>query len=165
MIDSYKWLPPSLKEYYRNVPVPAPESLPWTPLSKPLSQCRVALLTSAAVYVKGAEPPFDTEREKREGMWGDPSYRTIPRSLAQDQVGACHLHINNDDLLRDVNIVLPVHRLLEMEAAGEIGSLAPTSYSFMGFQLDTTEWQQRYGPEVARRLKDEEVDAVLLTPA
>lgn len=165
MIDSFKWLPPSLKEYYRNIPIPPPESLPWTPLAKPLAQCRVALLTSAGIYVKGAEPPFDMERERQEGTWGDPSFRTIPRSVRQDDIGACHLHISNDDILRDADIVLPVHRLLEMEVAGEIGSLAPTSYSFMGFQLDTGEWQQRYGPEVARRMKDEEVDAVLLTPA
>lgn len=165
MIDSFKWLPPSLKEYYRNIAVPEPEGMPWTSLRKPLRECRFALLTSGAVYVKGVEPPFDTEREKREGFWGDPSYRRVPRSIRQEDIGASHLHINNDDILRDVNVVLPVHRFLELEAAGEIGSLAPTSYSFMGFQLDTTEWRERYGPEVAGRMKQEDVDAALLTPA
>ncbi len=64
-----------------------------------------------------------------------------------------------------MNIVLPLDRFRELEAAGEIGSLAPTHYSFMGFQTDTTEWQQRYAPEVGERLRREEVDAVFLTPA
>ena len=75
-----------------------------------------------------------------------------------------HLHINNEDLDRDVNIALPVHRMLELEAAGEIGALAQTNYSFMGYQPDTTEWRENYAPEVARRMKAEQVDAVLLTP-
>ena len=87
-----------------------------------------------------------------------------PRDLRQEQVQAGHLHINNDDILQDVDVALPIHRLLELEAAGEIGSLAPTNYSFMGYQPDTTEWRERYAPEAARRMKDEAVDAVLLTP-
>jgi len=63
-----------------------------------------------------------------------------------------------------MNIALPVHRFLELEAAGEIGSLAPTSYSLMGFQQNTDEWENHYGPEVAARMKEEGVDAVILTP-
>jgi len=35
----------------------------------------------------------------------------------------------------------------------------------MGYQPNTSEWRERYGPEVAGLLKDEAVDAVLLTPA
>jgi hypothetical protein len=51
-----------------------------------------------------------------------------------------------------------------MEAAGKIGSLAPSSYSFMGYQPDNSEWEKRYAPEVARRMKEEGVDAAFLTP-
>ena len=75
-----------------------------------------------------------------------------------------HLHINAADLLADVNIVLPVQRFLELEAAGKIGSLAPSHYSFMGYQPDNSEWEKRYAPEVAARMKDEGVDAAFLTP-
>ena len=32
----------------------------------------------------------------------------------------------------DINCVFPMQRLLEMEAEGVIGELAPTAYSFMG---------------------------------
>ncbi len=68
-------------------------------------------------------------------------------------------------MLIDMNIVLPVHRLLELESEGVIGSLAPTSYSFMGYQPNTTEWRERYGPAAASQMKEEGVDAVLLTPS
>ncbi len=70
-----------------------------------------------------------------------------------------------EDIEADLNIVLPVQRFLELEAEGAIGSLAPTSYSFMGYQMNNSEWRQKYGPEVAGLMKDEAVDAVLLTPA
>ena len=64
-----------------------------------------------------------------------------------------------------MNIQLPVHRFLELEAEGRIGSLAETNLSFMGYQPNTKEWREKYGPEAAGLMKEEEVDAVLLTPA
>ena len=57
-----------------------------------------------------------------------------------------------------------MHRFLELEQAGEIGSLAPTSYSVMGFQQSQDEWRERYGPEIANRMKEEGVDVAFLTP-
>ena len=163
-IDSFKFLPGSIAAYYRNLPVQREEPVPFTPLAKPLSASRFALVTTAGIHRKGTEPPFDTEREKREPFWGDPTFRRIPRDVRQEEIGASHLHTNNRDVLLDVNIALPVHRFAEMEAEGAIGSLAPTSYSFMGYQMNTTEWRERYAPEAAALMKGEGVDAVLLTP-
>ena len=163
-VDSYKWLPPSLKGYFQNMPVPAAESLPWAPLGKPLSEAKIALVTTAGINVRGLEPPFDYEREQKEPMWGDPTYRRIPRDVRQEQIQTGHLHINNDDIAQDVNVALPLQRMIELEGEGVIGSLAETNYSFMGYQPDTREWREHYGPEVAQKLKDERVDGVLLTP-
>ncbi len=164
-VDSFKYLPRSIAAYYQTLVVQKANPIPWAPLSKPLAQCRVALVTTAGIYVKDSDAPFDAEREQREPMWGDPSYRRIPRDVRQEQIGASHLHLNHRDMLADVNTVLPVHRFAELEAEGVIGSLAQTNYSFMGYQPDTTEWRDHYGPEVAGLMKDEAVDAVLLAPA
>ena len=60
-----------------------------------------------------------------------------------------HLHVNTADMEADINIALPIHRFLELEAAGEIGSLAPTSYSLMGYQESSDEWRDVLGPEIA----------------
>ena len=163
-VDSYKWLPGSLANYYRGLALQKADPVPWTPLAKPIEECRFALVTTAGLYVKGKDPPFDLEREKQNPFWGDPSYRAIPREVRQEEIGAAHLHINTADLLADMNIALPVQRFLELEAAGEIGSLADGHYSFMGFQQSTAEWEQRYAPEMAARMKEEGVDAALLTP-
>jgi D-proline reductase (dithiol) PrdB len=163
-VDSYKWLPPSLKTYFANMAIPAPDGVPWATFDKPLAEARIALVTTAGINVRDMEPPFDYDREWDHPMWGDPTYRTLPRDLRQEQVQTGHLHINNDDLDADVNIGLPVHRMLELESGGVIGSLASRNFSFMGYQPDTTEWRERYAPEVAAKLQEDAVDGVLLTP-
>jgi D-proline reductase (dithiol) PrdB len=164
-VDSFKYLPRSIAAYYQTLVVQKADPIPWKPLAKPLNECRIAAVTTAGIYNKDSDPPFDAEREKREPMWGDPTYRRIRRDVRPEQIGASHLHLNNRDMLADFNTVLPLHRLAELEKEGVIGSLAATNYSFMGYQPNTTEWRERYGPEVARLLKDEAVDAVLQAPA
>ncbi len=163
-VDSYRWLPPALKRYFETRPYEPYDQVPWTPLRVPLSAATVALVTTAGINVRGVEPPFDYEREKREPHWGDPTFRTLPRDLAQAQVQTGHLHVNNDDLERDVNVAFPLTRVAELEAAGAVGRLAARNYSFMGFQEDLGPWRETSGPEVARRLVADGVHAVLLTP-
>ncbi len=163
--DSFKWLPRSIAAYYQAMQVPEPEEIPWTPLRRPIEQCRFALVTTAGLYIKGEQPSFDLDRERREPFWGDPTYRAIPSDVRQEQIGVAHLHINTEDIQQDVNIVLPVHRFQELAQAGEVGSLAHHHYSLMGYQQDNREWRKRYGPEVAQRMVEEEVDVALLTPA
>ncbi len=169
-VDDYKYLPRSFIAGYEQ-PVPRADPVPFTPLRTPVRSARIALVTTAGIWDTATHPPFDYEREQREPLWGDPSYRVLPSDIRQEQVGAGHLHLNNDDLLADVNIVLPIHRLRELVAAGDVGSMADRHYSFMGFQGrgpdgggDTREWEQQYGPEVATQLRADGVDGVVLTP-
>jgi len=51
-----------------------------------------------------------------------------------------------------------------MHAAGRIGELATTFYSFMGAQRDITNIKTQTAPEVAELLVQDRVDVVLLTP-
>ena len=163
-VDSFKWLPRSIAGYYRTMEVPEPDGVPWSPLEKPVEQCRFALVTTAGIYVKDDQPSFDMERERREPTWGDPTYRAIPADVHQEQIGAAHLHINTEDILADMNVALPAQRFRELIASGEVGALAGHHYSFMGYQMNTDEWRDRYGPEVAQRMVAEGVDAAFLTP-
>ncbi len=122
------------------------------------------MLTTAGIYLKGEQPSFDLDRERREPFWGDPTYRAIPADVSQDQIDVAHLHINTEDILADINVALPIGRFQELVQAGEVGALADQQYSVMGYQPNTDEWQERTGPQVARRLRDEGVDAAFLTP-
>ncbi len=163
-VDSFKWLPRSIAGYYQAMQMPDLGEIPWTPLEKPINQARFALVTSAGVYLKGKQEPFDLAGERKNPLWGDPTYRAIPSDVQQDQIGVAHLHINSEDIEQDINIVLPVQRFQELATASEIGSLASQHYSFMGYQANDDEWRERYGPEVAQRMIEEEVDAALITP-
>ncbi len=164
-VDSYKYLPRSMKTMYESTPV-AEEPFAWTPLQKPLNKCTVALMTSAGIYLKDSQEGFDEEREWEHPEWGDPTYRVIPSDVRQEQIACSHLHINHDDLLEDVNVVLPIRAFGQLEAEGRIGALSPEHYSFMGYQDRRLEdWRNVQGPELAARLKERAVDVLLLAPA
>ncbi len=167
-VDSFKYLPRLISEFYKSSQREPKYPIPWTPLTRPISQSKFGLITSGGLFHKGLEHPFDMKREKHEPTWGDPTYRNIPSNIKQSDVGASHLHINTQDVLDDINILLPIGRFKELEKDGLIGGLAQTAYSFMGYQgfpPDTSKWEEVYGPEVAERFKEEEVDCVFLTPA
>jgi hypothetical protein len=135
----------------------------WTPLAKPLSEAKVALISSAAVALK-SDQPFDQEGERRNPWWGDPSYRVIPRGTNTGDIRLYHLHVDTSLGERDLDCVLPLTRLEELAETGEIGAVAPSHYSFMGYILDEEELLRDTVPEIIARLKSEAVDAVILVP-
>lgn len=161
-VDSFKYVPflvrKLLQAWYPAEPV---RDIPWTPLPRPLAQCRVALISSAGVAVPG-DAPFDQQGERERPWWGDPSFRRIPRDARE--VRCYHLHINGRHVEQDMNCALPLQRLLELEQEGRIGSVAPTHYAFMGYILDPTELLEQSVPAMVQGLRDEEVDVVLLVP-
>ena len=134
---------------------------PWTPFTKPLASCTVALVTTAGIHLKTDEP-FDMADKD-----GDPSFRVIPRETVLDQLCITHDYYDHRDADKDLNIVLPLTRLDELAHEGVISAVAPFHYSFMG-HIDGRHISQLLSvtaPEVAERLKREKVDAVVLTPA
>jgi D-proline reductase (dithiol) PrdB len=164
-IDSYKFLPRSFRAGFEGLPLMA-ETPVWAPMPVPAREATVALLTSAGLYLEDRQPPFDEKREKANPLWGDPTYRVIPRGTKQEEIAASHLHLNTRDFYIDFNVALPIHRFAELEAEDRIGRLAEENFSFMGFQeRSCDEWRQTYGPEVAKRLKDAGVHALILAPA
>jgi D-proline reductase (dithiol) PrdB len=167
-VDSFKYLSRLISRYYRLTSVEAELPIPWSPLTRPLNQSRFGLVTSGGLYHTGHEPPFDLERERREPAWGDPSFRTLPTDMDPAEVGVSHFHIYQEDVLEDMNILLPIQRFHELAEQGQIGGLARHAYSFMGYQgfpADLTGWGEVYGPQVAEKLLAEEVDCVLLSTA
>jgi D-proline reductase (dithiol) PrdB len=137
--------------------------IPWAPLRKPLGESRVALISSAGVALK-TDRPFDEEGERRNPWWSDPSYRVIPRGTLTEDVHLHHLHIERSFGESDLDCVMPLTRLEELAAAGEIGEVAPSHYSFMGYLLRPQEFLAKAVPAIIQRLKAEAVDAVLLVP-
>lgn len=97
-------------------------------------------------------------------MWGDPSYRRISVTATPADIDVNHLHVNTGYIKKDINVALPINRFQELAADGTIGALAPTAYSYYGFQMDPGVLLNETMPKVAADMKAEGVDAVLITP-
>jgi D-proline reductase (dithiol) PrdB len=166
-VDSFRFLSPLIKRYYRLSRVEKELPIPFAPLRKPLHECRFGLVTSGGLHHRN-DRPFDAERERREPAWGDPSFRVLPTDMDPAEVRVSHLHINPADVLADMDILLPIRRFRELAAERRVGGLGPSAYSFMGYQgfpADLRGWKETYGPAVRDALLAEEVDCVLLSTA
>jgi len=166
IVDGFRFLPPSLaawiEDFIQKREFRGP--IPWTPMKRPLSQTTIALVTSAGISLK-ADPPFNMEREKREATWGDRSFREIPRETTEKDIDINHLHINTIYIKQDINVMLPLARMAEFEKEGVIGRLAPTAYSFYGFQWENTDFLNEAIEPISKKMKLEKVEAVFMTPA
>lgn len=132
--------------------------VPWTPLAKPLAEARVALITTCGVHL-ATDPPFDLQTAH-----GDVSFREIPGDAPLTDLTISHGHYDERDARRDLNVVFPLERLRELAAEGLIGAVAPRHYGFMGSIKRPARLIADTAPEVARRLRADAVDVVLLTP-
>ncbi len=129
---------------------------PFAPLSRPLAQACVALVTTASPWRD--EKPVDGVLRGNKQVWSGPTdappERLFTDDLAWDKE-ATHT--------RDVESFLPVRRLQELAAAGRIGRVArrfhgvPTDYS----QRRTIEQD---APQILARCREDGVDVALFVP-
>jgi D-proline reductase (dithiol) PrdB len=137
--------------------------IPWTPLAKSLSVCRVALVSSAGI-ARHDQRPFDQQLERRDPWWSDQSWRPIPLGTTGADVGIYHLHIDPRFARQDLDCVLPIRRLQELAADGIVGGAAATHYSFMGYILQPRQLLASTAPAIAARMAEEAVDVAVLVP-
>jgi len=166
-IDSYQFLDFATRQIIKAWVAREAEqtrTIPWAPMSKPLSRSTIALVSTAGV-ARRDDAPFDEAGEQRNPWWGDPSYRRIPLGTTEAEVGLHHLHIDRRFGNQDLDVVLPMRRLTELAAAGVVGRPAATHYSIMGYQLRPGVLELETAPAMVRDLKLEGVDAVALVPA
>jgi Glycine/sarcosine/betaine reductase selenoprotein B (GRDB) len=134
--------------------------IPFAPLKKPLSQCRVGLVTTsdiATLSEKGEREEFDKEAlvgNVYSIPWDIPIGRLYSRSEHYDRVATN---------LDDVNSYCPITRLQECVAKGRIGGVAPRFHGvYTAYSKRKT--MEMDAPEVLRRCVADGVDVVLLTP-
>jgi D-proline reductase (dithiol) PrdB len=168
IVDSFKFLPRSFRPLYEGRgPIEGEAEPVWTPFQKRLAESRIALLTSAGIYLKRSQPSFDLEREQTHPDWGDPSWRAIPASTEAADIGVAHLHINDDDLLADPEIALPVRLLAQLASVGEgmIGGAVTEHVSVMGYQDRTLrDWRSTTAPQLVAHLQGQGADGLILAP-
>jgi len=145
----------SMRAFAATMPVPEFESPAFTPLGKPLSQARVAIVTSAALHRS------DQERFSQD----DTGFRALDRNDRQLVMGHWSPNFDHTGFQIDLNVVYPIDRLEELAAEGVIGDVAQRHFAFAGNQPDTvSEIRLDTGPACAAELIADAVDVVLLTP-
>lgn len=136
------------------------DPVPWTPLRKPLSESRLALVSSAAFVAPGQEP-FD---ESVRG--GDPSFREIPGDIAVGSLIDTHRSESFDHtgMRDDPNLAFPLDRVRELAHRGRIASVNRRHVSFMGSLTAPGRFTSRTVPVIASHFVEDGVDVALLVP-
>lgn len=156
-----------IRDYYLALGYGAPyewahfAEVPFAPLAKPLSQSRVALVTTAAPYQpgkgdQGPRAPYNA---------GAKFYEVYSGDTARDpDLRISHVAIDRDHTTaEDMNSYFPLRALREAAARGRIGGLAarfhgaPTNRS----QRITAE---KDAPEIVARCRADGADAAILVP-
>ena len=148
------------------------EDTPITPMSKPLSEAKIMLLTSSGHFVDGDDPePFgeanmnQAEAETRiiDFIKAEASLSAIPMDTPADKIRVRHGGYPVQGAAKDHQVVLPLEHLRSLEANGFICGLTDNSYSFVGATAQG-HIKRTYGPAWAQLAKDQGADAVLLVP-
>jgi len=135
--------------------VDSKEAPPWHPLPKPLSQCRLGLVASGGVYVRGQEAFH----------WKDDiSFREIPMGCKTSDLRTSHFAYDQEDARSDINVVFPIDTLRGLVGEGIIGELADNAFTFMGGIYSARRVREELVPKLTERLVAEKVDALLLVP-
>lgn len=130
--------------------------LPFARPKKPLSECRLALITTGGVHLP------DEERFDIDDALGDCSYREIPAGATD--LTWTHAYYRPDEGT-DLDSVFPLWTLRGLVEEGVVGALSDRHFSFMGAIHDPSPLARETAPEVAAKLADDGIDAVLLTPS
>lgn len=130
------------------------QSAPFTKLEKPLSECRVALVTTADL----AKPPGESIQE-----------RHLSRRVYAQAVEDAPEHFYTQDLqwdhesthTHDNDCFMPLNRLAECAASGKIGSASPRFYGVVT-DYSQAKTSKKSAPQILEFCREDAVDAVIL---
>ncbi len=134
------------------------KAIPYTPVSKALSDMTIMIVSTAGVHLKSQEPY---------NLKGDATYRIIPGDVTVDALTVTHgapLHDYNwEEPRKDPNTVFPIDVLRELVVAGEIKAVAEKHITMMGYSLRLNEIVTNTAPAIAKEVDRSHADAVILT--
>ncbi len=129
---------------------------PFVPLEKPLSECRIGMMSTSGAYVKGQPAYFYKD---------DTSTRTIPKTTSKDDIHFSHITENYlENPRKDPDCIVPLTALRRLEDEGVIGELAENVFSCMGGVYSQRRVTEELLPALLHKFRAQEVDAVFLVP-
>jgi len=129
-------------------------------LQKPLSETRLALVTTAGLHTP-EQSGFDHSLKG-----GDSSFREIPNDVVTSALIESHRSDSFDHAGIEAyrNLAFPLDRFRELVVAGKVGALNHRHFSFMGSIVKPGRLIEETAPQVAQMLRADQIDAAFLTP-
>ncbi len=126
--------------------------VPYTPFRRDLGDARVALVTTAGVYVEGMEPFTDN----------DLSFRKIPGDIDTGMLRIVAGHYDPSSPQADMNCVFPLDRLRELVSGHVVGKMSDFHIS-MGLTTQLRKLKEETSWILAEEVARLRPDVVLLT--
>jgi hypothetical protein len=147
------------------------EDGPFAPLSVPLADARIGLVTTTGHFVEGDDPaPLgfqgmsqqDAEDNISQLLREAPVLSAIPSDTARDKLKVRHGGFDTTSAVIDPNVCFPIDTLASLADDGVIAATSSTFYSFPGA---TSQGRlKKVMDEWVATVLSEPVDAVLLVP-
>lgn len=144
--------------FQTEVMMPNHEEIPIPVLAKPLSQCKIGLVTDGGLVPKGNpdnQVPTNSKFFRRYSIEG-------MESLDPADWEVSHQGYNNAFVLQDPNRLVPVDALRHLVEEGVIGGLNDYFYSTAGV-MTPMEKCKEFGEGIAQALKEDLCDAAIET--
>ena len=138
------------------------EDIPFTPLNKPLSECRVTLVTTSS-FVLLDEEGIPLEEARLMGT-NEIEVFTVPSDWPEDRIlctSQDHDRYQTD--MNDLNAYFPITRMQELLKEGVFESLSRDYYRTLP-NYSHRKPVEVDGPEILRQCREDNVDVALLTP-
>jgi betaine reductase len=146
------------RKWFPRIKLPKFDKVPPAPPIKDLSKAVIALVTDGGLYPAGNPDRIEASGATKFGQY---SIDQVD-SLSSEQYEVNHNGYNNAFVEADPNRLVPVDVARELEKEGYIGKLFPYYFATTGV-VTTLANSKRIGESIARILKENQVDGVILT--
>lgn len=146
------------EEYVTEFKMPVFDRVDPQPAVKDITKAKVALVTSGGTVPKGNPDHIESSSASKYGEYSIEGVFDLTAETYETAHGGYDPTYANDDSDR----VLPVDVLRQMEKEGKIGSLHNTFYTTVGNGTAVAS-SKKFGAEIAQKLVDAGVEAVILT--
>ncbi|HEY3367859.1 MAG TPA: glycine/sarcosine/betaine reductase selenoprotein B family protein [Symbiobacteriaceae bacterium] len=153
MLEAANW-----KDGFVGYPHVQPAEVPFVPFLKPLNQTRLAVVSTAGLYLTHQQAPFTAA-----DVEGDVGLRELPADVKAANLSIAHTHYPHAAAEADWNAVLPLDHLRAMVTAGELGSLGPI-FSISGYCTNAAALCRTSAEVIAAAARSDGCDAMLLVP-
>ena len=127
----------TINERYPGSMIEKSDFVPLAGSRKPLSETRLALISSCGVHSK-SDSALDVCHP-----FGDFRFRRVPSAARHEDLIIHQLKYPHDDADLDINVIFPIERLQELVAEGVLYGLTKNFFSFIGYNMSTERFEAR----------------------